>query len=95
MGTALILKNVLGLIGAIAILLVCALPAINILLQALVFRIAGALIQPLGEEQLAEVVTGLGNSMIMLFAALAISGLFAYFAVALVVGLGNITMMMR
>ena len=30
--------------------------------------------------------------MIMLFAALAVSGLFAYFALALVVGLGNITM---
>lgn len=94
-GTALILKNVLGVVGAIAILFICALPAIQILLQALVFRIAGALIQPLGEEKLADAVTGLGNSMIMLFAALAVSGLFAYFALALVVGLGNITMMMR
>ena len=95
LGTALILKNVLGVIGTIAILLICALPAIQILLQALVFRIAGALIQPLGEEKLADAVTGLGNSMILLFAALAVSGLFAYFALALVVGLGNITMMMR
>ncbi len=95
LGTALILKNILGVVGAIAILFICALPAIQILLQALVFRIAGALIQPLGEEKLADAVTGLGNSMIMLFAALAVSGLFAYFALALVVGLGNITMMMR
>lgn len=95
LGTALILKNILGVVGATAILFICALPAIQILLQALVFRIAGALIQPLGEEKLADAVTGLGNSMIMLFAALAVSGLFAYFALALVVGLGNITMMMR
>lgn len=95
LGTALILKNVLGVVGAIAILLICALPAIQILLQALVFKIAGAIIQPLGEEKLADAVTGLGNNMILLFAALAISGLFAYFALALVVGLGNITMMMR
>lgn len=94
-GTALVLKNVIGLVGAIAIIFICAVPAIQILLQAIVFRIAGALIQPLGEEKLAEAVTGLGNSMILLFAALAVCGLFAYFAIALIVGLGNITMMMR
>lgn len=95
LGTALILKNALGLIGAVAILLICALPAIQILLQALVFRIAGALVQPLGEEKLAEAITGMGNSLILLFAALAVCGLFAYFTLALLVGLGNITMMMR
>ncbi len=95
LGTALVLKNALGLIGAVAILFICALPAIQILLQALVFRIAGALIQPLGEEKLAEAVTGMGNSLILLFASLTICGLFAYFTLALLVGLGNITMMMR
>ena len=95
LGTALVLKNALGLIGTIAILFICALPALQILLQALVFRIAGALVQPLGEEKLAEAVTGLGNSMLLLFAALAVCGLFAYFALALIVGLGNMTMMMR
>jgi len=95
LGTALVLKNAIGLIGAVAILFICALPALQILIQALVFRVAGALIQPLGEEKLAEAVTGLGNSMILLFAAVAVCGLFAYFALALIVGLGNMTMMMR
>ncbi|NLF80843.1 MAG: stage III sporulation protein AE [Clostridia bacterium] len=95
LGTALVLKNALGLVGAVAILFICALPAMQILLQALVFRIAGALIQPLGEEKLAEAVTGMGNSLILLFASLTVCGLFAYFTLALLVGLGNITMMMR
>jgi stage III sporulation protein AE len=95
LGTALVLKNALGLVGTVAILFICALPAVQILLQALVFRVAGALIQPLGEEKLSDAVTGLGNSMILLFAALAVCGLFAFFALALIVGLGNMTMMMR
>ena len=95
LGTALILKNAIGLMGAIAVLLICAMPAIHILLQSLVFKAAGALIQPLGEDRLAESVSGMGKSLTLLFAALAICGLFAYFALALIVGLGNMAMMMR
>ena len=59
------------------------------------FRIAGALVQPLGEEKLADVLSGMGGSLTVLFAAMAVAGLFAFFAIALVVGMGNITMMMR
>lgn len=95
LGTALLVKNSIGLVGALALLLICALPALRLLAQALIFRLAGAIVQPLGEEQLSEALSGLGNALILLFAALAISGLFAFFALALVVGLGNLTMMMR
>ena len=95
MGTALLLKNGIGLIGTAAVLVICALPSIYVLLQALMFRIAGALVQPLGEEKLADVLSGMGGSLTVLFAAMAVAGLFAFFAIALVVGMGNITMMMR
>jgi len=95
MGTAILLKNGIGLVGAAAILLICAMPAVHILIQSLFFKLAGALMQPLGEEKLAEAVSGMGMSLTMLFAALAIIGLFAYFVLALMAGLGNITMMMR
>lgn len=95
LGTALLVKNAIGLVGALALLLICALPALRLLAQALIFRLAGAVIQPLGEEQLADALTGMGNALILLFAALTICGLFAFFALALVVGMGNLTMMMR
>lgn len=95
LGTVLILKNAVGLVGSLGILLVCAVPAVRLLAQALLFRIAGALVQPLGDDMLAGTLSDAGNSLIQLFAALAISGLFAFFALALVVGMGSVTMMMR
>ncbi len=95
LGTALLLKNAIGLAGVVAILLICATPAIRLLLQSLIFRITGALIQPLGEKELSQALTGMGKSLTKLFAALAICGLFAFFTMALVVGLGMVTMMMR
>lgn len=95
MGTVLVLKGAIGLAGGLALLVVCAAPAVQILAQALLYRVAGAVIQPLGDSSLAAALSGVGNSLILLFAALAVCGLFAFFALALVVGMGNVTMMMR
>ena len=95
LSTALLLKNVVGLIGALVLLMICALPALRILVQMLVFRLAAAILQPLGEDQLSGALSGLSNSLLLLFAVLAISGLFAFFALAIVIGAGNLTMMLR
>ena len=95
LGTALVLKNVIGILGAVVLLVVCALPALKIIVQALMYKLAAAIIQPLGEEQLAETLTGLGNSLMQVFAVMAICCLFFFFVVAIVIGAGNMTMMMR
>ena len=95
LSTALLLKNVIGLIGAVALLVICALPALRILVQMLIYRLAAAILQPLGEEQLSNALSGLSNSLLLLFAVLAISGLFAFFAIAIVIGAGNLTMVLR
>ena len=95
LSTALLLKNVIGLIGAVALLVICALPAVRILVQMLIYRLAAAILQPLGEEQLSNALSGLSNSLLLLFAVLAISGLFAFFALAIVIGAGNLTMIIR
>ncbi|MGI6361905.1 MAG: stage III sporulation protein AE [Bacillota bacterium] len=95
LGTALLLKNGIGVIGVVVILVICALPAAKILVQVLIFRLAGAVIQPLGDKQLANALTGLSNALLLLFAAVAICGLLFFFLLAISIGVGNITMMMR
>lgn len=95
LGTVLLLKGAVGLTGSLALLLVCGLPALSILVRALLFRLAGALVEPLGQNDLAQALSGMGRSLTLLFAALAVAGLFAYFALALTVALGAVTMMMR
>ena len=95
MGLSLLLKNAIGLVGALAILLACAMPALRIWAQSLIFRLASALVQTLGENQLSDALAGMGKSLTQLFAVLAMCGLFGFFTFALMVGLGNLTMMMR
>ncbi len=94
-GTALILKNAIGIIGVIIIFILCALPAVKILAQFIIYRLASAIIQPLGETQLSQALHGLSNALLLLFGAVAASGLLFFFVLALTVGVGNITMMMR
>ncbi|MCL2677568.1 MAG: stage III sporulation protein AE [Clostridiales bacterium] len=94
-GTSLVLKNGIGVVGVIAIILFCALPAVKILAMALVYRLTASLVQPLGDSRLAEALNGLGGAMQLLFAAVAISGVFFFLLLALTVGLGNVTMMLR
>lgn len=94
-GTTLILKNAIGVIGVLIIIVLCALPGVKILAQVLIYRLAAAIIQPLGEEQLSEALYGLSNALLLLFAAVAVSGLFFFFVLALTVGVGNLSMMMR
>ena len=95
LGTSLLLKNGIGLIGVIAIFLLCALPAIKILVMAMVYRFIGALLQPLGDEKLALAISGIGQSLLLVFAVLVAAGILFFFTISLVVTMGNLTMMMR
>ena len=95
LGTVLVLKGAVGLTGALGLLLICGVPAVRILVQALLFRLTAALAQPLGDENLSAALSGIGQSLTLLFAAVAVAGLFAFFALALTVALGSVTMMMR
>ncbi len=90
-----LLKNWLGVIGAGVLIVICALPALRILLESLLFKLAGAIAQPLGDPILADSLTCVGKYLTLVFAVLAICGLFAYFLIVLLVALGNVTMMMR
>lgn len=95
LSTSLLLKNGIGLVGLIVILLLCALPALKILAQVLLYRLAAAILQPLGENQLSDALFGLSGSLLFLFGVVAAAGLLFFFVLAVTVGAGNISMMMR
>lgn len=94
-GSSLLIKNAVGVAGVIVIFILTALPLLKILALAFVYRLSGALIQPIGEKQMADCLTGLGGSLLTVFAAVATVGLLFFFAITIVVGVGNMTTMLR
>ncbi|HHU81669.1 MAG TPA: stage III sporulation protein AE [Firmicutes bacterium] len=94
-GCSLLIKNGLGLFGAVAAVLICLHPALKVLAVALIYYLASALVQPAGEERLAAALHEVGNIFLMVFAALAITGLMFFFCLTILTGLGNMTVMIR
>ncbi|MBQ3111720.1 MAG: stage III sporulation protein AE [Firmicutes bacterium] len=95
LSTLLLLKNAVGVVAALAILLVCALPALRLLILALAWRLMAALTQLIGDERLSALLSSLGTALMQLFAVVGISGLVLFFSLALVVLSGNMLVMFR
>ncbi|KGE17973.1 stage III sporulation protein AE [Paenibacillus wynnii] len=92
---SLLVKNAIGLSGVIIILFLCAFPAIKILVLALIYNVAAAVMQPLGETPIVSCLQTIGKSMIYVFAALAAVSLMFFLAVTIMLTAGNVTVMMR
>ncbi|MEW6182951.1 MAG: stage III sporulation protein AE [Bacillota bacterium] len=93
-GTSLLLKSAVGLAGIVIIFFAIALPAIKLLALSTIFKVSAALVQPL-EGRMAATLDGMGAGLLGVFAVVATVGLLCFFAVAVVVGLGYLTTMIR
>lgn len=93
--SSLLMKNAVGIAGVLIIVMILVIPLVKIITIAFIYKLAGAVIQPVGEEKISDCLNGLGNGLISVFAAVATVGLLFFFALAIVVGLGNITVMLH
>lgn len=94
-GSSLLLKNAVGIGGLVVICLMMAVPLLKIISLAFIYKLAGALIQPVGDNQMGDCLNSLGNSLLTIFGAVATVGLLFFFAVTIVLALGNFTVMLR
>jgi stage III sporulation protein AE len=93
--SGLLLKNALGVVAILAIALICLGPIVKIVAMIFVFRISSALIEPLGQKDLADTLQEMSKSLIFIFAAVASVAIMFFMTVAVVVGSGNLTVMLR
>ena len=94
-GASIVLKNGIYLAGVVVLLLFTVFPLLKVAAMAVVYKLSGALIQPLGETNLGEAVNTMGNGLVLLVGALAAASLIFFLAVTVVVGAGNIAVMFR
>ena len=95
MGASLLLKNAVGIFGVVAITLLCALPLIKLLSLIVVMKIAGALIQPMGDEKMAKCLDAMGNNLLVVFGALLTVALMFFLIVTMIIAAGSVAMMLR
>jgi stage III sporulation protein AE len=94
-GASLIVKNALGITGVSVLLLICAFPAIKILALGLIYNVAAALMQPLGDSPIVKCLSVIGKSLTLVFGALATVGFMFFLAVTVIIAAGNLSVMVR
>ena len=94
-GATLILKNTVHIAGVLLLFYIVIFPLIKILAIAFVYKLAAALIQPLGESNLCDSLNTMANCLTLIFAAVAIVSLIFYLAITIIAGAGNAAFMLR
>lgn len=94
-GTTLLLKNAVGLVGILAVFFICAFPVLKIMSLMIIYKIAGAIIQPIGDKWIADSLNIMGNSLTLVFVSVASVGIMFFFVIAIVVGAGDFSLMLR
>lgn len=92
---SLLVKNAVGLTGVFILIMLCSFPALKILSLALIYNLAGAMMQPLGDSPVVSCLQTIGKSLVFVFAALAVVGLMFFFALTIIITSGNVAVMMR
>lgn len=95
MGASLLLKNAVGIFGVMAVLLICVFPLIKLLSLVVIIKIAGALIQPMGDEKMAKCLDAMGNNLLLVFACVLTVALMFFLVITMIIGAGSVAMMLR
>lgn len=94
-GCTALLGNTLSFVGMMGIFFYCALPAIRIITLLGIYRLAAAVVQPLGGGQLATALGEISSVFTYFFAVLAVVGTMLFVLITVIVGTGNSALMLR
>ena len=94
-GGSLLLKNALGLTGVLVLGVIIFFPLLKIIVLAVIYRLASALIQPLGDSLIANTLEKMSECLFLAFAAVAAVAVMFFMTITIIVGAANFTIMLR
>lgn len=94
-GYSMVLKNAVGLVGLLALFTICIIPAIKIASLIFLYKIIGAVIEPIADEKIVNCLNEISKSLILILAAVLSVVLMFFITTTIIIGTGNATVMMR
>ncbi|MCT4565279.1 MAG: stage III sporulation protein AE [Maledivibacter sp.] len=95
LGCSLLIKNAIGVVGLIVILIILTFPMLKILSLIIIYKITAVLIEPISDPKIVNCLNDMSNSLVIVFATVISVAIMFFIAVTAVVGAGNITAMIR
>lgn len=94
-GYVVMIKQALGIFGVLIILGIILFPLLKIAALAIIYKIAAAVIEPLGDSKTAAFLEIMSTHLLLMLAAVASVGLMFFIMIAIVAGMSNHLGMLR
>ncbi|MBE3101116.1 MAG: stage III sporulation protein AE [Firmicutes bacterium] len=94
-GCSLLLKNAVGVAGLLIIGLLCITPGVKILALMFIYKLSSALLEPVTDKRIVDCLNGIGNILNVLFITVIGIAIMFFMTITLIIGTGNISVMLR
>lgn len=94
-GGSLLIKNAVGIFGLVMILCLMAAPLLKVLAMVFIYKLVGALLEPISDRRLLQALAVLESSLVLVMIALGTAALMFFLAITILVGIGNLAVFMR
>lgn len=94
-GCSNILKNAVGIVGVIVVIGICILPIIKLAILTITYYIAGAICQPIADDKIVSLLSGMGDTFKVLLAMLISVSVMLIIGITLVIKISNSGLMYR
>ncbi|GEN87420.1 stage III sporulation protein AE [Oceanobacillus sojae] len=95
LSASLILKNAVGMIGLFIILFIVAFPALKVGVIAIIYKLAAAILQPLGGGPIVQCLNTVSTYILFILACLLAVSLMFLLGIVIIVAASNLTVLLR
>ncbi|CAM3013510.1 stage III sporulation protein AE [Hathewaya histolytica] len=88
-GYSLLIKNAIGTLGLIILVLIIITPIIKVFIMAMLYKLTGALIQPISDKKVVNCITSAGDSLILIMSSLICVSVMCFIMIAIVTATGS------
>ena len=86
LGTAVLIKNGIGMAGALIAVVICAVPILQMLILAFLYKLAAALVQPVSDKRITDCIGSVSEGYELLVKVIFSSGVLFLLTIAVVAG---------
>ncbi|MFZ5353562.1 MAG: stage III sporulation protein AE [Bacillota bacterium] len=92
---SMLIKNGIGVVGLLVLVIICSVPLLKMFSIIVIYKLSSALIQPILDNQIVQCLNDMSNSLLILLASVIAVGVLFFIAITVIMGAGNMTVMMR
>ncbi|MBO8154821.1 MAG: stage III sporulation protein AE [Bacillaceae bacterium] len=95
LSASLLLKNTVGMVGVVIVLGIALFPAIKVFVLAIIYKLAAAIMQPIGDGPVIKTLDLMSKHILYIFASLLVVTIMFFLAIVILVAASNLTLMIR